>query len=71
MTGPLKVYIHNKGLTIAGKVWEVRAKLKQLQHSFETVEHYIDSCYDSMPNRKASATAQKKWGSSAKVRPID
>ncbi|WP_268870722.1 Z-ring formation inhibitor MciZ [Alkalihalobacillus hemicellulosilyticus] len=65
------MYIHNKGLTITGKVWEVRAKLKQLQHSFETVEHYINSRYDSKPNLKASATAQKKWGSSAKVLPID
>ncbi|WP_269431654.1 Z-ring formation inhibitor MciZ [Bacillus sp. JCM 19034] len=60
-----------KGLTMAGKAWEIRTKLKQLQKSFKTVNHYVETIYCSSPNRRASATAQKKSGSSSKVLPIE
>ncbi|WP_084138565.1 Z-ring formation inhibitor MciZ [Halalkalibacter okhensis] len=68
----MKVYIHNKGVIMAGKAWEIQAKLKQMQNSFDTLEQWIDTVHssNSKPTLSASATAQKKTGSSSYLRPI-
>ncbi|MBP3951084.1 Z-ring formation inhibitor MciZ [Bacillus suaedae] len=66
----MKVYIHQKGFILAGKAWEIRAKLKEASASFKTVENWIETVHCSEPASNASATAQKKSGSSSYLRPI-
>ncbi|WP_332633890.1 Z-ring formation inhibitor MciZ [Halalkalibacter flavus] len=68
----MKVYVHKKGVIMAGKAWEIQAKLKQMQKSFDTLEQWVDVIHstDCRPTLSASATAQKKTGSSSYLRPI-
>ncbi|WP_315613809.1 Z-ring formation inhibitor MciZ [Alkalihalobacillus sp. MEB130] len=68
----MKVYVHNQGIILTGKAWEIRAKLKQMQHSFDTLEQWVQAVHPctSHPTLTASATAEKKIGSSSNVRPI-
>jgi hypothetical protein len=56
---------------MAGKAWEIQAKLKQMQKSFDTMEQWVDVIHSNCrPTLSASATAQKKTGSSSYLRPI-
>ncbi|WP_081727590.1 Z-ring formation inhibitor MciZ [Halalkalibacter wakoensis] len=68
----MKVYVHENGIIMSGKAWEIQAKLKKMQHSFDTMEQWVDSVHrtNSNPTRMASPTAQKKIGSSSYLRPI-
>ncbi|MCM3760347.1 Z-ring formation inhibitor MciZ [Alkalihalobacillus oceani] len=68
----MNIYVHQHGVVLTGKAWEIKAKLKELRHSYPTVESWLQSVEgtSSRPKRTASATAKKKAGSSAKLRPI-
>ncbi|MFC0473378.1 Z-ring formation inhibitor MciZ [Halalkalibacter kiskunsagensis] len=70
----MKIYIHQQGVIMAGKAWEIQAKLKQMRASFHTLEEWVDTVYSngsqSNPNLTASATAQKNKGSASYLRPI-
>ncbi|WP_081734248.1 Z-ring formation inhibitor MciZ [Halalkalibacter akibai] len=70
----MKIYVHNQGITLAGKAWEIKAKLKQARASFDLVEDWVNSVHTEsvkpIPTRTASATAQKNNGSSSNLRPI-
>lgn len=70
----MKIYVHGKGVILAGKAWEIKAKLKQARQSFELVEDWVDTVHRqpdvNSPTRIASATAQKNNGSSSYLRPI-
>ncbi|WP_227935071.1 Z-ring formation inhibitor MciZ [Alkalihalobacillus deserti] len=70
----MKIYVHDQGIILAGKAWEVKAKLKQAKKSFDLVEDWVESVHRQTevksPTRIASATAQKNNGSSPYLRPI-
>ena len=70
----MKIYVHEKGIVMAGKAWEIKAKLNQARKSFDLVEEWVDSVHHQpavkSPTRIASATAQKNTGSSSYLRPI-
>jgi hypothetical protein len=39
----MKVYVHEKGVIMVGKAWEIRQKLIEYRKQFETVKAWIDS----------------------------
>jgi hypothetical protein len=39
----MKVYVHEKGVIMVGKAWEIRQKLIEYRKQFETVKALIDS----------------------------
>lgn len=39
----MKVYVTNKGVTLVGKAWQVKALLKQYMKRYETVEQWRNS----------------------------
>ncbi|WP_081599662.1 Z-ring formation inhibitor MciZ [Halalkalibacterium ligniniphilum] len=68
----MKVYVYRNGITIAGKAWEVRAKLREAKKNFETVNEWCQAVHppSSKLTRTASATPRKKAGSSEYPLPI-
>jgi len=38
----MKVYVHEKGVILAGKSWEILQKLKEYQKEYETVSNWIN-----------------------------
>lgn len=42
----MKVYVHNRGIILAGKAWEVREKLKQYSRQYVLVKDWIESQND-------------------------
>ncbi|MDF2037270.1 Z-ring formation inhibitor MciZ [Cytobacillus oceanisediminis] len=39
----MKVYVHNRGIILTGKAWEVREKLKQYSRQYVLVKDWIES----------------------------
>ncbi|WP_428909002.1 Z-ring formation inhibitor MciZ [Niallia sp. Krafla_26] len=39
----MKIYVHEKGITLTGKAWEVRQKLKEYRKSFELVSDWVEA----------------------------
>lgn len=39
----MKVYVHSKGIIMAGKAWEIREKLKQYRKEFVYVKDWVVS----------------------------
>jgi hypothetical protein len=39
----MKVYVHEKGIIMVGKQWEIRQKLIEYQKQFETVKAWLES----------------------------
>ena len=68
----MKIYILPHGILMAGKAWEIKAKLQEAKKSFQNVEQWIETVHSksSSPTLNASATAKKKTGSSSNFRPI-
>ncbi|WP_088102359.1 Z-ring formation inhibitor MciZ [Alkalihalobacillus urbisdiaboli] len=68
----MKIYVHQKGIILAGKAWEIKAKLKEAMRSYHHVEDWSNSIYQtsSRQTRTASATAKKNVASSAYPLPI-
>lgn len=68
----MKIYIHTQGVRMAGKAWEIEAKLREAKKSFQTVRQWVDTVHSPClsPTLSASATAKKKTGSSSYLRPI-
>jgi hypothetical protein len=50
----MKIYITHNGITLVGKAWEIRAKLKEYSRQFETVQEWIQSSESSFHNQKRS-----------------
>ncbi len=38
----MKIYVHEKGITLVGKSWEVLQKLKEYNKEFATVSDWIE-----------------------------
>ena len=38
----MKIYIFQNGVTLVGKAWEVREKLREYAKEFETVEQWVN-----------------------------
>lgn len=63
----MKVYVHNQGIVLAGKAWEINAKLKESKQHFEYVEDWVKTIHSRPTLRlvhNAPTTVQKKAGSS-------
>ncbi|MBD8070342.1 Z-ring formation inhibitor MciZ [Bacillus sp. PS06] len=43
----MKIYVMEKGLTMVGKSWEIRQKLKEYSKQFDTVEQWITANQDA------------------------
>ena len=39
----MKVYVHNRGVILTGKAWEVREKLKQYSRQYVLVKDWVES----------------------------
>jgi hypothetical protein len=39
----MKVYVHEKGITLVGKGWEVLQKLKEYRKEFENVSDWVQN----------------------------
>ncbi|MCM3704641.1 MULTISPECIES: Z-ring formation inhibitor MciZ [Cytobacillus] len=39
----MKVYVHSRGIVLAGKAWEVREKLKQYSRQYVFVKDWVES----------------------------
>ncbi|SDP90016.1 Protein of unknown function [Litchfieldia salsa] len=39
----MKIYVLEKGLTMVGKPWEIRQKLKEYSKEFDTVEEWLNA----------------------------
>lgn len=39
----MKVYVHSKGIVLAGKAWVVREKLKQYSKKYVFVKDWVES----------------------------
>jgi hypothetical protein len=38
----MKIYVHDKGIIMAGKAWEIRQKLLQYRRQYELVKDWVD-----------------------------
>lgn len=38
----MKIYVHNQGIILAGKAWEVRQKLKEYGKSYQLVSEWVE-----------------------------
>jgi hypothetical protein len=45
----MKIYVHEKGIVIAGKAWEIRQKLIEYRRQYELVKDWIEAV-----NKKSS-----------------
>jgi hypothetical protein len=39
----MKVYVHEKGVILVGKAWEIKQKLIEYRKQFETVKAWVNS----------------------------
>jgi hypothetical protein len=39
----MKVYVHEKGVILVGKAWEIKQKLLEYRKQFETVQAWVNS----------------------------
>ncbi|GAF66737.1 hypothetical protein BTS2_3640 [Bacillus sp. TS-2] len=62
----MKIYVHEQGVQITGKAWEVLAKLKEANKHFATVKDWRDSVHSVRPKlvNVDCTAAKKKLGSS-------
>jgi hypothetical protein len=43
----MKVYVHEKGVIMVGKAWEIIEKLSEYRLQFETIEEWVDKTNDT------------------------
>lgn len=39
----MKLYVHEKGIILVGKAWEIRAKLKEYAQHYDELQDWIQS----------------------------
>ncbi|MDQ0269321.1 Z-ring formation inhibitor MciZ [Cytobacillus purgationiresistens] len=39
----MKIYVHEKGIVMAGKAWEIREKLKEYHKQYPLLKDWIES----------------------------
>ncbi|MBN6888341.1 cell division inhibitor MciZ-like protein [Cytobacillus horneckiae] len=47
----MKIYIHDKGVILVGKAWQIRAKLKEYQNYYRDIKEWVDSTDIKTKNR--------------------
>jgi hypothetical protein len=45
----MKVYVHDKGVILVGKAWEIRQKLAEYQRKFNKVEDWVHFYHQKQP----------------------
>ncbi|PLR99822.1 Z-ring formation inhibitor MciZ [Bacillus sp. T33-2] len=53
----MKVYVHEKGIVLAGKAWEVKRKLKEYSRDHMLVQDWVTSVSNTQPVRKSCGKA--------------
>lgn len=43
----MKVYVHEKGIIMAGKAWEIRQKLKEYQRQYTYLAEWVHAAHKS------------------------
>ncbi|MBS4191118.1 Z-ring formation inhibitor MciZ [Bacillus sp. FJAT-49705] len=38
----MKVYVHDKGVTLIGKAWEIQAKLKEYRKDYRLLKDWVN-----------------------------
>ena len=67
----MNIHVHETGVLLVGKAWEVKARLKQQLKKQDYVTEWVQEVFSSdKQNNTDVDTASKKSGSSAYVRPI-
>ncbi|MBE4910377.1 Z-ring formation inhibitor MciZ [Bacillus luteolus] len=51
----MKIYITHNGITLVGKAWEIRAKLKEYSKQFDTVQEWIQSSEMSLHHQQRTS----------------
>ncbi len=51
----MKIYITHNGITLVGKAWEIRAKLKEYSKQFDTVQEWIQSSEMSLHHQQKTS----------------
>lgn len=51
----MKIYVHEKGVTLVGKAWEIKEKLKTYQKSYSYVKEWIDETTSSKNEKPAKS----------------
>lgn len=41
----MKLYVHEKGITMAGKAWEIREKLKEYNQHYYYLQEWIQNIH--------------------------
>lgn len=41
----MKLYVHEKGIILVGKAWEIREKLKEYQQYYDELQEWIQSVH--------------------------
>jgi hypothetical protein len=47
----MKIYVHDQGITLAGKAWEIKQKLKEYEKQHKLVKDWINSVNKTVNNR--------------------
>ncbi|MFE8702593.1 Z-ring formation inhibitor MciZ [Cytobacillus sp. FJAT-54145] len=55
----MKIYIHSKGITMAGKAWEIRTKLQEYQQHYDLLKDWVENT-QSPPNNIHPIRTTKK-----------
>ncbi|MBP2240756.1 hypothetical protein J2Z40_001315 [Cytobacillus eiseniae] len=40
----MRIYVHEKGIVLVGKAWEIRAKLKEYSKDHHLLKDWVHSC---------------------------
>ena len=55
----MKIHLLPNGFIMVGKAWEIRAKLKEYNRSFETVEQWVNA--HNIEKRKRLGQKRENW----------
>lgn len=48
----MKIYVKANGITLVGKAWEIRSKLRQYCNTYDTIEQWTKSVHPEHPSKQ-------------------
>ncbi|WP_170007546.1 Z-ring formation inhibitor MciZ [Bacillus fonticola] len=57
----MKVYIHEKGVVLAGKAWQIRHLLQQYRRQYNTVDEWIKGRKEDIRTNELPTTQQGSY----------
>jgi hypothetical protein len=64
----MKVYVHNKGVVLVGKGWEISAKLREYAVHYPSVNEWMDSVIGNAqaPMSAPTSATSRGWAACAR-----